>query len=401
MKKIVLAYSGGLDTSVAIKWLKDTYDVDVIAFCADLGQDEDIETIRTKAQRTGAAEVYVEDLKEEFVSEYVFPMLRVNAVYEGSYLLGTSIARPLIAKRQIEIAEREGADAVSHGATGKGNDQVRFELTYYALKPDIRVVAPWREWPFKSRQSLIEYAESHGIPVTATMEKPYSTDRNLFHISYEGGILEDPWAEPPEDMYTMIMPPERAPDRPTYIEVSYNEGNPVTVNGTILSPAKLLETLNRIAGDNGIGRVDIVENRYVGIKSRGVYETPGGTVLQIAHRAIESITLDRESIHLRDSLMTRYAEMVYYGYWFSPEREAIQTMVDSMQRDVTGDVRMKLYKGNCLVVGRRSGRSLYHSDLATFEEEGVYNQKDAEGFIRLNALRLKVRSTRHDPYGRH
>jgi argininosuccinate synthase len=401
MKKIVLAYSGGLDTSVAIKWLKDTYDAEVVAFCADLGQGEDIEIIRTKAQKTGATQVYVEDLREEFVSEYVFPMLRVNAVYEGSYLLGTSIARPLIAKRQIEIAEREGADAVSHGATGKGNDQVRFELTYYALKPDIRVIAPWREWPFKSRQSLIEYAESHGIPVTATLEKPYSTDRNLFHISYEGGILEDPWAEPPEDMYTMIVPPERAPDRPTYIEVSYDEGNPVAVNGRTLSPAKLLETLNLIAGENGIGRVDMVENRYVGIKSRGVYETPGGTVLHIAHRAIESITLDRESLHLRDSLMTRYAEMVYYGYWFSPEREAIQTMVDSMQRDVTGDVRMKLYKGNCLVVGRRSGSSLYHSDLATFEEEEVYNQKDAEGFIRLNALRLKVRSFRHGPQGKH
>ena len=394
MKKIVLAYSGGLDTSVAIQWLKDTYGAEVIAFCADLGQGEDLEALRAKALKTGAAKVYVQDLREEFVSEYIFKMLRANAVYEGSYLLGTSIARPLIAKKQIDIAQEEGADAVSHGATGKGNDQVRFELTYYAFRPDITVIAPWREWPFKSRQSLMEYASSHGIPVPVTKERPYSTDRNIFHISYEGGILEDPWTEPPEDMYSMSLPPERAPDRPTYIEISFKEGDPVAINGKSMSPARLLETLNSIAGENGIGRVDIVENRYVGIKSRGVYETPGGTVLHVAHRAMESITLDRESLHLKDSLMTRYSELVYYGYWFSPEREALQAMVDVTQGDVTGDVRLKLYRGNCLVVGRRSGRSLYRAELATFEEEEVYDQKDAEGFIRLNALRLKVRSLR-------
>jgi len=398
MKKIVLAYSGGLDTSVAIKWLKETYGAEIIAFCADLGQEEDLDAVREKAMKTGASKVYVEDLREEFVSEYIFPMLRVNAVYEGSYLLGTSIARPLIAKRQIEIAEKEGADAVAHGATGKGNDQVRFELTYYALKPDIKVVAPWREWPFKSRQSLIEYSESHGIPVTATKEKPYSTDRNLLHISYEGGILEDPWAEPPEDMYTMMAPPEKAPDKPTYIEISYKEGNPVAVNGTPMTPARLLKTLNSIAGSNGIGRVDIVENRYVGMKSRGVYETPGGTILHTAHRAVESITLDRETLHLRDSLISRYAELVYYGYWFAPEREAIQGMADGIQKDVTGEARLKLYKGNCFVAGRRSERSLYHPELATFEEEEIYNQKDAEGFIKLNALRLRVRRLLRKPH---
>lgn len=398
VKKIILAYSGGLDTSVAIEWLKETYGAEIIAFCADLGQGEDLDAVRDKALKTGASKVYVEDLREEFVSEYIFPMLRVNAVYEGSYLLGTSIARPLIAKRQIEIAEREGADAVAHGATGKGNDQVRFELTYYALKPHIKVVAPWREWPFKSRQSLIEYSESHGIPVTATKEKPYSTDRNLFHISYEGGILEDPWAEPPEDMYTMMVPPEKAPEKPTYIEISYKEGNPVALNGTPMSPARLLEALNSIAGSNGIGRVDLVENRYVGMKSRGVYETPGGTVLHTAHRAVESITLDRETLHLRDSLIPRYAELVYYGYWFAPEREAIQGMVDGIQKDVTGDVRLKLYKGNCFVAGRRSERSLYHPELATFEEEEIYDQKDAEGFIKLNALRLRVRRLLREPH---
>jgi argininosuccinate synthase len=398
MKKIVLAYSGGLDTSVAIEWLKETYGAEIIAFCADLGQGEDLEAVREKALKTGASKVFVEDLREEFVSEYIFPMLRVNAVYEGSYLLGTSIARPLIAKKQIEIAEKEGADAVAHGATGKGNDQVRFELTYYALKPDIRVVAPWREWPFKSRQSLIEYSESHGIPVTATREKPYSTDRNLLHISYEGGILEDPWAEPPGDMYTMMVPAEKAPDKPTYIELSYREGNPVAVNGTPMTPARLLETLNSLAGMNGIGRVDIVENRYVGMKSRGVYETPGGTLLHAAHRAVESITLDRETLHLRDSLISRYAELVYYGYWFAPEREAIQGMADSIQKDVTGDVRLKLYKGNCSVAGRRSERSLYHPELATFEEEEIYDQKDAEGFIKLNALRLRVRKLLRKPH---
>lgn len=388
--KIVLAYSGGLDTSVAIKWLKETYNAEVIAFCADLGQGEELEAIKKKALKTGASKVYVEDLKEEFVRDYIFPMLRADAVYEGTYLLGTSIARPLIAKKQIEISEKEGADAVSHGATGKGNDQVRFELTYYALKPGIKVIAPWREWPFSSRQSLIEYAAKHGIPVPVTKEKPYSSDRNLFHISYEGGILEDPWKEPPSDMFTMTVSPEKAPDKASYLEITYEKGNPVAINGKAMTPAKLLEKLNSIAGKNGIGRVDMVENRYVGIKSRGVYETPGGTVLHIAHRAAESITLDREVMHLRDSLVPKYAELIYYGYWFSPERKMLQTMMDNIQEDVTGAVRLKLYKGNCQVVGRKSPKSLYHPELATFEAEKVYNQKDAEGFIKLNALRLKV-----------
>jgi len=391
MKKIVLAYSGGLDTSVAIMWLRETYGAEVVAFCADLGQGEDLEAVRDKALKTGASKVYVEDLKEKFVSEYIFPMLRANAVYEGSYLLGTSIARPLIAARQIEIAEKEGADAVSHGATGKGNDQVRFELTYYALNPSIKVVVPWREWPFKSRQSLIEYAEAHRIPIAATREKPYSTDRNLLHISYEGGILEDPWSEPPHDMYTMMVPPEKAPDRPTYVEISYRAGDPVALNGTGMRAAHLLEALNAIAGSNGIGRVDMGENRCVGMKSRCVYETPGGTALHAAHRAIESLTLDREILHLRDSLITKYAELVYYGYWISPEREAIQRLVDDMQTEVTGEVRLKLYKGTCLVVGRKSEKSLYHPELATFEEEEIFDQKEAEGFIKLNALRLRVR----------
>lgn len=390
LKKIVLAYSGGLDTSVAIQWLKEKYKARIIAFCADLGQGENLEIVREKASKTGASKVYVEDLREEFVRDYIFPMLRANAVYEGSYLLGTSIARPLIAKKQIEIAIREGAEAVSHGATGKGNDQVRFELTYYALKPDIKVIAPWREWPFNSRQSLIEYSDKHGIPVTATKEKPYSIDRNLFHISYEGGILEDPWKEPPVDMYTMITQPEKAPDQSVYVEISYQNGNPVAMNNKRMSPAKLLAGLNALAGQNGIGRVDIVENRYVGIKSRGVYETPGGTVLHAAHRAIESLILDREVMHLRDSLIPRYAELVYYGYWFSPERVAIQNMIDDIQKNVTGTVRLKLYKGNCSVVGRKSPYSLYHPELATFEKEDVYNQKDAEGFIKINALRLTL-----------
>ncbi len=397
IRKIVLAYSGGLDTSVAIKWLKETYGAEIIAFCADLGQGEDLEAVREKALKTGASKVYVEDLREEFVKEYVFPMLRANAIYEGTYLLGTSIARPLIASKQIEIAEKEGADAVAHGATGKGNDQVRFELTYYALKPDIKVIAPWRVWPFKSRQSLIEYSNAHGIPVAATKEKPYSTDRNLLHISYEGGILEDPWAEPPEDMYTIMTPPEKAPDKATYMEISYQGGDPVAIDGKRMSPARLLETLNNIAGANGIGRADIVENRYVGMKSRGVYETPGGSVLHVAHRAIESITLDRETLHIRDSLIPKYAELVYYGYWLSPEREAIQHMMDDIQEEVTGEARLKLYRGNCLVAGRKSERSLYHPEMATFEEEGIYDQKDAEGFIRLNALRLRVRKLLRAP----
>ncbi len=390
IRKIVMAYSGGLDTSVAIKWVKEVYGADVIAFCADLGQNEDLRQAKAKALKTGASKVYVDDLREEFVREYIFPMLRGNAVYESFYLLGTSIARPLIAKRQIEIARQEKADAVAHGATGKGNDQIRFEMTYYALKPDIKVIAPWREWTFNSRESLIDYSRKHGIPVTATKKKPYSTDRNLFHISYEGGILEDPWAEPPRDMYTMITPVEKAPDRPEYLEITFRNGDPVAVNGRQFSPVRLLEKLNEVAGRHGIGRVDIVENRYVGIKSRGVYETPGGTVLQIGRKAVQSITLDREVLHLQDSLTPKYAELIYYGYWFAPERRALQTMFDSIQKAVTGTVRLKLYKGNCIVVGRKAPRSLYDARLATFEAEEVYNQKDAEGFIKLNALRLKA-----------
>lgn len=390
VRKIVLAYSGGLDTSVAIKWLKETYKADVIAFCADLGQGEDLRKVRQKALKTGASKVYVEDLREEFVKDYIFPMLRGNAVYEGFYLLGTSIARPLIAKRQIEIAEKEGADAVAHGATGKGNDQIRFELTSYALKPDIKVIAPWREWSFDSRKSLIDYAQMHCIPVTATKEKPFSTDRNLFHISYEGGILEDPWKEPPADMYTMTVPVEKSPDRPVYIEVAFEKGDPVSINGRKMSPAKLLQKLNEVGGRHGIGRVDIVENRFVGIKSRGVYETPGGTILHIARRAVESITLDREVKHLMESLMPKYAELIYYGYWFSPERIAMQNMIDGVQKVVSGVARLKLYKGNCMPVGRKSAGSLYDTRLATFEEEDVYDQKDAEGFIKLHALRLKA-----------
>ena len=390
INKIVLAYSGGLDTSVAIHWLKNTYKARIIAFCADLGQGEDLNAVKAKAIKTGASKVYVEDLREEFVKDYLFPMLRANAVYEGSYLLGTSIARPLIAKKQVEIAVRENAQFVAHGATGKGNDQVRFELTYYALKPDIQVIAPWREWPFDSRQSLIEYAGKHKIPVTATKEKSYSIDQNLFHISYEGGILEDPWQEPPSDMYTMAVPPEKAPDKPEYVTIAYEKGNPVTLNNKRMSPARLLGRLNAIAGGNGIGRVDIVENRYVGIKSRGVYETPGGTVLHAAHRALESIVLDREVMHLKEPLILRYAELIYYGYWFSPERKVLQNLIDDIQRDVTGTVRVKLYKGSCSVVGRKSPYSLYNPELATFEKEAVYDQKDAEGFIKINALRLKL-----------
>ncbi len=390
MKKIVLAYSGGLDTSVAIKWLKETYKAEVIAFIADLGQEEDLEEIREKALKTGASSVYIEDLKETFIEEYVFPMLRANAIYEGTYLLGTSIARPLIAKKQIDVAIKEGADAVAHGATGKGNDQVRFELSYYALKPDIKVISPWREWPFRSRNSLMEYAMKHDIDVPTTKEKPYSIDRNAFHVSYEGGILEDPWKEAPDDMYSLTTSPEKAPDKPMYIDIHYEEGNPIGINSVSVSPFKMVEQLNSIAGSNGIGRVDVVENRYVGIKSRGVYETPGGTVLHSAHRALESITVDREVMRLRDSLIPKYAEMVYYGYWFSPERMVLQSLIDETQGNVTGVVRLKLYKSNCQVIGRKAPKSLYSPQLATFEEEEIFNQRDAEGFIKLNALRLKL-----------
>lgn len=392
IKKIVLAYSGGLDTSVILKWLIETYKCEVIAFVADLGQGEDLQAIKEKALKTGASTVYVKDLKEAFVRDFVFPCLKANAVYEGRYLLGTSMARPLIAKTQMEIAKKEKADAVAHGATGKGNDQVRFELTYYAFDPHVKVIAPWREWDFKSRSDLIAYAKKHGISVPATKEKPYSIDRNLFHVSYEGGILEDPWREPPPEMFTLTVSPEKAPDRPTSLEIEFQEGIPVALDGKRLSPAKLLAHLNQVGGKNGIGRVDVVENRYVGMKSRGVYETPGGTILQIAHRAVESITMDREVLHLRDSLIPRFSELVYYGYWFSPEMEALRAFIDETQKPVTGTARLKLYKGNCDVVGRKAPVSLYDPRFATFEAEDVYRQKDAEGFIRLNALRLRLRA---------
>lgn len=394
IKKVVLAYSGGLDTSVILKWLQETYEAEVVAFCADLGQGEDLKAVRAKAQALGVKKVYVEDLRETFVADYVFPMLRGNAMYEGSYLLGTSIARPLIARRQAEIALKEGADAVSHGATGKGNDQVRFELTYTALAPRLKVIAPWREWTMRSRRELIEYAERHHIPVTATKAKPYSMDLNLFHVSYEGGILEDPWEAPPDEIFQMTVSPEQAPDKAIEVAIDYEAGNPVAVDGKQMSPAGLLARLNRLGGAHGIGRVDLVENRYVGMKSRGVYETPGGTILHAAHRGLESLTMDREVLHLRDSLIPRYADLIYNGYWFSPEREMIQAAIDEAQRDVTGTARVKLYKGNCILAGRRSKQSLYRLDIATFEEDDVYNQKDAEGFIRLNALRLKIRAQR-------
>ena len=394
IKKVVLAYSGGLDTSVILKWLQETYRCEVIAFCADLGQGENLKAVKIKAQRLGVKRVYVEDLREVFVKHYVFPMLRANAVYEGSYLLGTSIARPLIARRQIEIAKKEGAEAVSHGATGKGNDQVRFELTYMALEPKIKIIAPWRDWNFRSRRELIEYAEQHAIPVTATKAKPYSMDLNLFHVSYEGGILEDPWNAPPDEIFQMTVSPEQAPDKPQEIEIDYVGGDPVAIDGKKMSAATLLARLNKLGGAHGIGRVDLVENRYVGMKSRGVYETPGGTILHAAHRGLESLTMDREVLHLRDSLIPRYAELVYYGYWFSPERAVLQATMDEAQKDVSGTVRVKLYKGNCTVVGRKSKDSLYRLDIATFEEDEVYRQKDAEGFIRLNALRLAIRAQR-------
>ena len=390
IKKIIVAYSGGLDTSVIITWLKETYGAEVVAFTADIGQGEELEPLRDKAIKTGASKIYIDDLREEFVRDFVFPLLRANAVYEGRYLLGTSIARPLIAKRQIEIAIKEGADAVCHGATGKGNDQVRFELTYFALKPDVKIIAPWREWTMKGREELIAYAGKHKIPVTATKAKPFSTDRNLLHISYEGGVLEDPWIESTDDMYTMAVPVEKAPDRAEYVEVEYRAGDPVAINGKNYSPAALLAEANRVAGAHGVGRVDLVENRYVGMKSRGVYETPGGTLLHAAHRAVESITMDREVMHIRDSLVPQYAELVYYGYWFAPERQMLQAAIDESQKNVTGTARIKLYKGNCDTVGRKSPVSLYNPELATFEADRVYNQKDAEGFIRLNALRLRI-----------
>ena len=390
VKKVVLAYSGGLDTSVILRWIKEEFGCEVIAFCADLGQGEDLQAVKRKAVDTGASKAVIGDLREEFVKNYVFPMLRGNAIYEGSYLLGTSIARPLIAKAQIDVAVTERADAVSHGATGKGNDQVRFELTYYALKPAIKVIAPWRLWSLNSRTALIAYARKHGIPVPVTKARPYSTDRNLFHISYEGGILEDPWKEPPPDMFVWCRPLEKAPNRAEYGEIDYRRGDPIAINGKTMSAAKLLAQLNDLGAKHGIGRVDLVENRYVGMKSRGVYETPGGTILHAAHRALESITMDREVMRLRDSLIPRYAEMIYYGYWFSPEREVLQGTIDAAQRNVNGTARLKLYKGNVVVAGRKSDSSLYDPKVATFEQDTVYQQADAEGFIRLNALRLRL-----------
>jgi argininosuccinate synthase len=392
VKKVVLAYSGGLDTSVILKWLIETYQCEVIAFSADIGQGEELAELEEKALRTGASKVRIEDLKEEFVRDFVFPMFRANAIYENQYLLGTSIARPLIAKKQVEIAHEEGADAVSHGATGKGNDQVRFELTYMALDPSLTIIAPWREWNFKSRTALIEFAKKHGIPVPVTKEKPYSSDRNLLHISYEGGILEDPWAEPPEDMFVLTVSPEKASDKPDIIEIDFERGDPVAVNGQRMTPAQLLQYLNELGGKHGIGRVDIVENRFVGMKSRGVYETPGGTILRVAHQAIESITMDREVMHIRNSLIPEYSRLVYYGFWFSPERQLLQQLVDTAQENVWGTVRLKLYKGNVIVLGRKSDRSLYRPSLATFEEDTEYQQADATGFIRLQGLRLKIAS---------
>ncbi len=392
IKKIVLAYSGGLDTSVILRWLKETYQCPVVAFCADIGQGAEVAEVAAKARATGADQVFVEDLKEEFVRDFVWPMFRGNALYEGAYLLGTAIARPLIAKAQVAVAGKTGADAVSHGATGKGNDQVRFELTYQALAPDLKIIVPWREWDLQGRADCVAYAQRHGIPVPVTREQPYSSDRNLLHLSFEGGILEDPWAEPPAEMFLLSKSPQEASDQPRYLEIDFETGDPVAVDGERLSPAALLARLNDLGGAHGVGRVDLVENRYVGLKSRGVYETPGGAILRVAHQAVESITLDREVLHLRDSLSPRYAELIYYGYWFAPERYALQRLIDEAQQPVTGTARLKLYKGNVTVVGRKSAKSLYRPDLVTFEAGGDYRQADAAGFIRLNALRLKIRA---------
>jgi len=391
--KVVLAYSGGLDTSIILKWLQDTYNAEVVTFTADIGQGEEVEEAREKAIKLGVKpeNIFIEDLREDFVRDYVFPMFRANAIYEGEYLLGTSIARPLISKRQIEIAKQVGAEAVAHGATGKGNDQVRFELGYYALKPDIKVIAPWREWDLNSREKLLAYAEKHGIPINRHGKKsPYSMDANLLHISYEGGILEDPWAEPEEDMWRWTVSPEKAPDKPEYIEIDFEKGDAVAINGSKMTPAQILETLNEYGKKHGIGRLDIVENRFVGMKSRGCYETPGGTILLKAHRAIESITLDKGEAHLKDEIMPKYAELIYNGFWFSPEREALQKLIDQTQENCEGTVKLKLYKGNVTVVGRKSPKSLFSPEFATFEEDSVYNQKDAEGFIKLNALRFII-----------
>jgi argininosuccinate synthase len=397
VRKVVLAYSGGLDTSIILKWLQTEYRAEVVTFTADLGQGGELEPARRKAEMLGIKEIYVEDLREEFIRDFVFPMFRANALYEGVYLLGTSIARPLIAKRLVEIAAETGADAIAHGATGKGNDQVRFELTALALNPDIRIIAPWREWTFKSRTDLIEFAEQHQIPVPKDKrgEAPFSVDANLLHSSSEGKVLEDPWEEAPPYVYQRTIAPEEAPDRPTTVEIEFVKGDPVALNGKAMSPASLFTALNELGRDNGIGRIDLVENRFVGMKSRGVYETPGGTILHAAHRAIESLTLDREAAHLKDSLMPRYAELVYYGFWFAPEREMLQALIDRSQENVEGTVRLKLYKGNVIVSGRKSAKSLYSNELVTFEDDrGAYDQKDAAGFIRLNALRLRTLAAR-------
>jgi argininosuccinate synthase len=392
VNKIVLAYSGGLDTSVILKWLKEEYQCPVIAYAADVGQEEDWDAVREKGMTTGAEKVVISDLKEEFVRDYVFPAFRANAIYEGSYLLGTSLARPIIAKEQVRIAGLEEADAVSHGATGKGNDQVRFEMTYLALNPKLTIIAPWRVWDLNSRTKLMAYAKQHGIPVPVTKEKPYSSDENLLHISFEGGILEDPWNEPEESMFKYSVSPEQAPDTPTYIELTFEKGNPVAIDGEDLTPALMLGRLNKLGGANGIGRLDMVENRFVGMKSRGVYETPGGTILRAAHRDLETITLDREVMKIRDSLVGRYAELIYNGFWFSPEMRLMQQTMDACQETVNGVVRLKLYKGNCIPVGRKSEDSLYQESFATFEEDEVYTQADAGGFIRLNALRLTIQA---------
>lgn len=391
INKVVLAYSGGLDTSVILKWLIEFYDCEVVAFAADIGQEEDLVQIEKNALKTGASKVYIDDLQETFVSDYVFPAFRANAIYEDQYLLGTSIARPLIAKRQMEIAEIEKADAVSHGATGKGNDQVRFELAYFAMDPHIKIIAPWREWQLNSRTALMDYAKKNGIQVPTTHKKPYSTDCNLLHISYEGGVLEDPWNQPPDDIFTLTVSPQDAPDEPEIIEITFKLGDPVAINGDNMSPANLFKGLNRLGGKHGIGRADIVENRFVGMKSRGVYETPGGTILRGAHRAIESITMDREVMYLKDSMIPKYSRLVYNGFWFSPEMKILQDMIDQTQKNVSGVVCLELYKGSCRVLGRKSDKSLYSEDFATFEDDSVYRQKDAEGFIRLNALRLRIR----------
>jgi argininosuccinate synthase len=391
IKKVVLAYSGGLDTSVILRWIMEEYDAEVVAYTADVGQGEETEEARVKALATGAVEAICEDLKDEFVSEYVFPAFRASALYEGYYLMGTSLARPVISKGLVRAAIETGADAIAHGATGKGNDQVRFELSAYALKPDIKVIAPWREWDLKGRADCVAYAKKHGIPVPVTAEKPYSTDANLLHISYEGGVLEDPWTGPPADMFKMTVNPEDAPDEPEFVTIGYEAGDPVSVNGVAMEPVALLTFLNEVGGRHGVGRVDIVENRFVGMKSRGVYETPGGTILYHAHRAVESLTLDREVAHLRDELSNRYAEMVYNGFWFAPEREALQHFMDDLQKPVTGEARIKLYKGQAIVDGRRSDtHALYDEATVTFEADDVYNQTDAEGFIRLQSLRLRT-----------